>query len=178
MGASSCTALVASSTLGAIWVGCEGPHWPTQCSIVAENAFFQCVCGTPPIWKCSCQIWEWPWGLQYVGPWPPWWPLAHLGPFGWGPQDANGPQSLTQAINLPFFAMAKLPFFCQKNWNKLVVASPRPCGCWGWLVGAPAPNLACPMPWGAAKNGPALVALSLQLLGPTSRKVPFFGPKK
>ena len=68
MGASSCTALVASSTLGAIWVGCEGPHWPTQCSIVAENAFFQCVCGTFHIWKCSCQIWKWPWGFQVAQP--------------------------------------------------------------------------------------------------------------
>ena len=115
MGASSCAARVASSTLGAIWVGCEGPHWPTQCSIVAENAFFQCVCGTFHIWKCSCQIWKWPWGLQCVGPWPPWWPLAHLGPFGWLPQDAKGPQSVTQAINVPFFCHGQIAVFCPKK---------------------------------------------------------------
>ena len=39
-GGLNCAALVASPTLGAIWVGCGGPHWPTQCNIVARNAFF------------------------------------------------------------------------------------------------------------------------------------------
>ena len=93
---------------------------------------------------------------------------VHLGPFGRWPQGANGPQSVTQAINLPFFAMAKLLFFAQKNGKKKVLASPRPCGCWGWLVGTPAPNLACPMPLGAAKNEGVLVILSLKLLQCTS----------
>ena len=43
MGFSSCTALVARPTLGAIWVGPAGCHWPTKCGTPAKNALFECI---------------------------------------------------------------------------------------------------------------------------------------
>ena len=50
--------------------------------------------------KYSCQIWKQSWGLQNVKPW---WPLVHLGPFGWGLQGAIGPQSVTLQLKLCTF---------------------------------------------------------------------------
>ena len=43
MDVARCEAMVAFSTLGAIWVGPTGCHWPTKCGVVTKNALLKCI---------------------------------------------------------------------------------------------------------------------------------------
>ena len=159
-----CAALVASPTLGAIWVGCGGPHWPTQCSIVVGNAFLVVRVWHLPYLEMGLPNLEMAMGAARCGALATLVAMGTLGAIWVGATRCQWPTKCDTSIQFAIFCHGQTAIFLPKKWNKLVVASPRPCGCWGWLVGTPAPNLACPMPWGAAKNEGVLVVLSLKLL--------------
>ena len=155
VGAASCGALatlVAMGTLGAIWVGCGGPHWPTQCSIVVGNAFFVVRVWHPPYLEIRLPNLGVAMGAARCGALAALVAIGTLGAIWVGATRCQWPTKCGTSNQFVIFCPGQIAIFCPKKWEKKGFGQPKALWVLGVACGHPCPQLGMPHAMGGCKK--------------------------